>query len=218
MKSREKRKMFLLYPEDKAKEIWEMIISLTLLIMCVITPIYIAFHHEETVRNRGIISWDIINLTIDILFAIDIFVIFMSAYHDIDFKLIEDRKIIACNYIRGMFIVDFLAEFPFEAVLTSDQQTKNINGMIRMTRIGRLYKLIKLTRLVKMLKFVKKKGNLIKYVTQDLLKLGIGFERIMFFIFTSLLICHIFACLWIFFIDLAPDGTVTWLDDERYSQ
>lgn len=67
--------------------------------------------------------------------------------------------------------------------------------MVRIAKLGRMQKLIKLTRLIRIIKVVKNKNSMLQQV-KDLF--GAGFERLMFFILISLMICHIFACLWVF--------------------
>jgi hypothetical protein len=84
------------------------------------------------------------------------------------------------SYLKGWFTVDILAIFPFEWILSSS----NINGLVRLAKIGRLYKLVKLTRLLRVLKIMKDKSKLMK-VFSDLLKLGPGFERLIFFLVFS---------------------------------
>lgn len=42
---------------------------------------------------------------------------------------------------------------------------------------------------------MKEKNKLVKYV-DDILKIGVGFERLLFFVFIFMLLCHIIACLW----------------------
>lgn len=91
-------------------------------------------------------------IAIDIIFGIDLFVNFMSAYYNDDFKLIDDRKTIFKDYFRGMFILDVLAILPFELIINNQQ---DMNGLLRITKLGRLYKLIRLTRLLRMLKLFK---------------------------------------------------------------
>jgi len=54
-----------------------------------------------------------------------------------------------------------------------------------------------MTRLVRMLKIVKERNKLVKYLSQ-MLKIGVGFERLLFFVLLFLVACHIIACLWIF--------------------
>ena len=52
-----------------------------------------------------------------------------------------------------------------------------------------------MTRLVRMLKIVKERNKLVKYLN-EILKIGIGFERLIFFILMFVTLCHIVACLW----------------------
>ena len=88
----------------------------------------------------------------DLLFLLDIIVVFQTAYYDEDVELIDDRKQIAKTYLRGWFTVDLLAIIPFDKIIRSAQ---DYNQLARVARVGRLYKLVKLTRLFRMLKVVK---------------------------------------------------------------
>jgi hypothetical protein len=51
--------------------------------------------------------------------------------------------------------------------------------LARVARIGKLYKIVRMTRMVRMLKIVKERNKLVKYLN-ELLKIGIGFERLLF--------------------------------------
>ena len=85
MSQRKTRKCLMCYPEDKLKSHWEGLVSFSLLIMCITTPIYIAFHDDSVPVQSGSFDWDFFNAILDILFAIDIFVVFCSAYYNDDF-------------------------------------------------------------------------------------------------------------------------------------
>jgi len=71
-----KRKSLICYPEDRVREIWESLVSITLLMMCVTTPVYIAFNEssKKTLgdKNDGSDTWFLINTIQDIIFGIDI--------------------------------------------------------------------------------------------------------------------------------------------------
>ena len=94
--------------------------------------------------------------------------------------------------MTGWFTIDILAIAPFDLIMNA---TKT-NNLLRFARIGRLYKLVKLARLLRILKFIKNRSKLMKII-QDFLKVGIGLERLIFFIFIFLLLVHIVTCLWI---------------------
>lgn len=53
-------------------------------------------------------------MIIDLIFAADIIVVFCTPYHDENFKIIDDRWVISTNYLKGMFIIDVVAVFPFD--------------------------------------------------------------------------------------------------------
>lgn len=73
--------------------------------------------------------------------------------------------------------------------------------------------MIKLTRLIRLIKVIKQKSKILKHA-QELLQLGHSFERLVFFLFASMMSVHIIACLWVFFSQLAPEDASTWIDDE----
>lgn len=58
---------------------------------------------------------------IDLLFLIDVIVIFNTAYYDEDVDLIDSRKTIAKMYLKGWFTVDMLAIIPFDTILNATE-------------------------------------------------------------------------------------------------
>lgn len=105
---------YMFYPNDTIKVMfWDLIVSIILLITCFITPFNLAFQKEVEV-----IGWYIrMNYAIDILFAIDILVSFNSAYQSDEYKTVDDRKVIAKQYLKGWFLIDFLAIAPFDLII-----------------------------------------------------------------------------------------------------
>lgn len=156
-----------------------------LLYTCCQSPYSLAFVSSDT--N----SWIVVNAIIDFCFLLDIFVNFFSAYYDAEFELIDDRKIVTRNYLTTWFLIDFLSIIPFDQVF----ENGSYNRLARVARIGKMYKIIKMTRLVRMLKIVKERNKLVKYLN-EILKIGIGFERLLFLLLIFLVMCHIVACLW----------------------
>lgn len=152
MHKRDNRKWYLLYPEDRAKTQWDLVVALALIVTCSVTPVRIAFYDVDD------LFWTVFNSTIDLLFAVDIIVIFFTATYDDDFVLVDNLGRIATMYLGGWFLLDLLAIFPFDQVnpaSTAGETTDHVNGMARIARLGRMYKLIKLTRLIRVLKVIK---------------------------------------------------------------
>lgn len=187
MRYRDNKKSFLLYPEDPQKVYWDLYITCVLLISCLLTPFRIAFGEIEDP-----VEWVIINWVIDGCFLVDIIIIFNSAYYDSEFIIVEDRKMIAKEYLSGWFLVDLLAIIPFEIFIT--QNEGNYEDFARIVRIGKISKLIKMTRILRILKIVKERSKLLKYLN-EILKIGLGFERLVFFVMIFFICAHIVSCL-----------------------
>ena len=126
------------------------------------------------------------------MFFCDILIIFNTAYFDENFKVVDDRKVIAYKYLTGWFFIDLMSILPFDLILNAT----DLNSLVRFARIGRLYKLVRLTRLLKVLRFMKDRNKFMNLIS-DVLKVGFGFERLFFFLLLSILLCHIVACLWL---------------------
>lgn len=110
MVSRENRKTWLFYPEDRFVNFWNLFITLLLMIVCVYTPIEIAF---ADLTGKEV---DVFSIVIDVLFLLDMIVNFNCAFYDINYEIIETRKEIALNYLKGWFLIDLLAIIPFDLI------------------------------------------------------------------------------------------------------
>ena len=108
-----------------------------LIYSCTVTPFRIAFAETDP------LLWVITDAIVDILFAIDIFINFTSAYFDPENNLITEKKKIIINYALSWFLIDFIAVFPFALLL---QTQKDYSSLVRLARLPRLYKMVKITK------------------------------------------------------------------------
>ena len=113
MYERKYKKMFMFYPEDPAKKYWDFYITIVLLISCVVTPLRIAFGDE----GGEPIEWQLVNGFIDVMFAIDILVVFCSAFYSSEYMIVEDLWKISEDYLKSWFLVDFISIFPIESFM-----------------------------------------------------------------------------------------------------
>jgi hypothetical protein len=137
MMVRENRKWYLFYPEDKLKQKWDMLITYLLIFTCTSTPLFIAFHDSEPGQTT---NWEWINIIVDSFFAIDIFVVYFSAFYDDDFQIVENCSDISRNYIFGWFFLDVMAITPFDA-LSSSGSTEgggDASQLVRIAKLGRM--------------------------------------------------------------------------------
>jgi hypothetical protein len=112
MTNREDKKFLIIYPEDSFKGYWDMYITLVLMITCVTTPMDIAFS-----ENNGDFEINVFSLVIDLMFLMDMVVIFNTAFYDIEVDIVDSRKQIAKSYILSWFFIDLLAIIPFDIIL-----------------------------------------------------------------------------------------------------
>lgn len=146
-------------------------------------------------------------LTIDILFLVDLISNFTVALQDDDFNIIDDRKVICYQYLKGWFVIDLVAILPLDQILSSD-----VNQFVRIARVGKLWKLIKITRLLRLIKAFHYQEKLITKL-KNTFNLGRGLEKFAFFILLFFLICHLMSCLWIFTADISTtdDAEINWI-------
>jgi hypothetical protein len=169
-----------------------------------VTPYRVALIEEDTP------AWKFTNTVVDLLFLMDIFIIFNSAYFDDDFKLIQNRKTICAQYLKGWFIIDAIAIFPFQIMMSG---AGNYSDMVRITRIGRMYKLIKLTKLFRTLKMMKEKDKVLGYM-QRYMSIGVGIQRLIVFTIVFFIMVHVISCLWIILASFHEDAKGTWMEGD----
>lgn len=102
----------MIMPDNPRKANWDLFIVIVLFYTCMVTPTRLAFFEDD-------LGWLIVNNIINFLFLIDMIVIFNSAYEDEYMNIIDNRKDIAIEYLRGWFIIDILAIVPLDLILSS---------------------------------------------------------------------------------------------------
>ena len=61
----------------------------------------------------------VVNIIVDSLFLVDMIIIFNSAYVGIDLSFVDDRCLIARNYLQGWFWIDLVSILPFNLFFPS---------------------------------------------------------------------------------------------------
>jgi len=143
----------------------------------------------------------------------DIFINFITAYFDQEDNLVVDKKVIAIKYLKGWFTLDVISVLPFEFFFPENKY----NNLTKLVKVSRLYRLLKLTKLMRMLKILKEKNKMInkmlKFFT-ELLRIGIGVERLFIAIISVILFCHLGACIWYILSDITEDPN-SWVSIHR---
>ncbi|XP_077863328.1 voltage-gated inwardly rectifying potassium channel KCNH6-like [Saccoglossus kowalevskii] len=175
------------------KAVWDWIVLLLVIYTAIFTPYAAAFLTQndqvqaimnknpetrggEGVANRYGDPLVIIDLLVDCMFIIDIFINFRTTYVNKHHEVISHPRKIAITYLKGWFAIDALAAIPFDLLLFGS----STEGAT--TTMG----LLKTARLLRLLRVIKKLGNYSQYAPAVLVLLMCTFT----------IISHWLACIW----------------------
>lgn len=136
-------------------------------------------------------------VSIDIIFTIDIILNFITAYHDPKKNvLITSFKLIAARYLKGYFFVDAVATFPFGLILTNSTGS-TVEAAGNIGKLGRLPKMIKLLRAMRLLKLLRV-YKLQQFIERLEVEYNIhhGISRLLKIMLMVLLVTHVVGCFW----------------------
>lgn len=97
----------------------------------IFTPLRVAFLQEDPLSSG--IEW-----FLDAVFLIDTGLNFVTAYFDRGESLVDNRRIIACNYLRSWFLVDLISVLPLKVFIRH-----SITQMAKIARVHRVDRLVR---------------------------------------------------------------------------
>ena len=121
---------------DEWRSYWDSFILLTAIFNALAIPVTIAFL-PLWAEHRAYV---IIDMLTNIVFFMDIFVIFNTSFFDKDSEEIVDRRKIAFRYIMGLFVIDFLSSVPWGQLAPNSELIRLFNTLkiIRVLRISKI--------------------------------------------------------------------------------
>ncbi|MCB1139649.1 MAG: ion transporter [Leptospiraceae bacterium] len=176
----------MLHPSHSFRQTWELILILVTTYASVEVPLRLVMGYPA---EGWILYLDFMVITI---FGVDIIINFRTAII-VDGRLVSDPRTVAIKYLRGWFLIDFLAAVPFDLILIHSigQPEADLARLISPTllRALRMLRLIRLLRLVRLAQLLHRLGH------RDLLNPAI--MRLIFFGFWVSLIGHWVGCGWV---------------------
>jgi hypothetical protein len=149
----------VIMPNGRFMFVWNLLVILLLLYSCLYVPVEVAFL-EFKQGSAGSYVDKTFNITIDVLFFVDIIVNFLQAYeiHDSSFEIRLGK--IAKNYLFGWFFIDLVACIPVdlvEIVLLAFNDDANLEASryAKLARIPRIYRIFRIVRIFKVFKVLK---------------------------------------------------------------
>lgn len=156
----------LIRGHSKTKLKWDLAIMVMAVYNCFAIPYQVAF--EPSFMDEIYVR--IINSLIDICFMIDVVVTFRTTYiHQKTGNEIILPRIIAFEYLKGRFLLDFLASFPFDLI----GELIFGSGSASMLSLFSLLKLVRVLRLNRLITVMK---------VEDEVKLSLKLFKLIFFL------------------------------------
>ncbi|KAJ3415551.1 Potassium voltage-gated channel sub H member 7 [Chytridiales sp. JEL 0842] len=173
-------------PTSKFSRQWDALALILLLFTASVTPFETAFGGE-----RKIDFMFLINLCVDLVFFIDIFVQFRTPFRDEQSgQVVRDEKAIAKNYAKSWFFLDLISILPIDMIgfnPNGDDSTKSSN----LTQL-RLLRFIRLARLLKLLRVLRASRKLRKW--QVYINLRYAALQLAQYAFIIIFLIHWLAC------------------------
>lgn len=157
-------------------------------------------------------QWMAWELTIDILFFLDVLVNCVSAYYDATDTLVVDQRRIFVRYAETWMIVDLLSCVPFNFFFND---SSSYGSLVRVSKLPRLYRILKLAkycslRVTRMLKAYKNRGKCAQLLS-CCGHLHAGLQRLFYFTLVALVVVHFTSCMWRLMDKLYYPAVDTWL-------
>ena len=211
--SKVKLPWYIFHCDNKCLIVWNYLIFLLTIYIVLILPYRISFNDDVLIRGTKIFWFD---MTIEIIFIIDFILHCFTAFYQDDGTLEYNLGKIFLNYLNGWMILDLLSIFPFYVFEWNSPSNKG--SLFIVFRITKFYRL---TRMTKFFKFTQN-INCLKDIDSKNPNYS-GILKILGFILSTFIICHIFACFWYFIARMDSFNPDTWImrmgliDDSNFS-
>ena len=111
---------YIILPDQKSKQFWDIIICFWVLYSLAITPINIGWNMECFTANNGKMFSDLSTVSA-LFFFLDIFINCFTSYLDEKNVYIMDLELIIKNYLNSYLVVDVLSSIPFDKIFPFDE-------------------------------------------------------------------------------------------------
>lgn len=192
---------YLFTPASKYKLLWGIVVVIFVVQTIFVLPLRLAW--PESFSSS---FWTLLDIVSDFVFIMDIFINFLYVQEDDYGLLIVDIKLLAKEYLKTWFFIDFFSSIPTSLlmlVVQAHSATYGSNSYSLSIRLVKLLKLITLYKLVTIARILRlmKNNKLIEYLLSRIdipqnVKIGIAsILKIVFMI-------HILGSIWIIIAEL----------------
>ena len=179
--------------------------ALAVVLMVVMLPLQFAFWLYYTEETRRALNAS--DLVLDLIFWLDIFMNFVTAYMDNDGEIITDYRAIARYYTRSWFIIDLASTLPWGLFIRA------ASGVAEDGDLSRVPRLLKFARMIKLIRLVKVRRLIAVMARHQEGRVGMVAIRIWFYAMWLYLLAHVLACIWWFIAELEDNKHMTWASE-----
>ncbi|EER16238.1 voltage and ligand gated potassium channel, putative [Perkinsus marinus ATCC 50983] len=138
----------LVWPDSRFRRTWDIILLLLILYQAVTVPLLLAFPYIHL--SKG---YELFEDVMTMFFLLDVLANFCTGYQKPNGVIEMDAKHVALHYLKGWFLLDLVASFPYSWIITaaagSDSAASRGPNLLRIIRLGRITRGLKLVRLLK---------------------------------------------------------------------
>ena len=204
MAQRVKQPYFLLLPESKYIQRWDLVTLGALIFTAFVTPYEVALlESPETWGEVDALFF--VNRFIDLIFFKDMVMNFFLAFRDTSQdtrgRLVKDLPSIRRRYLRSWFTLDLVSILPFDILgMSFDSDVVSSLKIIRVIRLLRLPKLVRILRASRIFKRFES-------------RISVSYSVIGLMNFSLLLLVtgHWMACFWAMGARMGGEDSYTWL-------
>lgn len=136
----------LVTPNGVRKAQWDWFVLLLILYTSISVPYQLAFYAYSDLKNGSFFF--AVDVLINLLYILDIFVSWRTTYYDREGLLVLDRKLARKRYLKTWFTIDLFASFPFEYIAMV-VLIGSAGGVPAVLRLPSLLKALRILRLGK---------------------------------------------------------------------
>jgi CRP-like cAMP-binding protein len=189
---------FYIEPNSKVRFIFDTIVFILSIYSLIFTPYSVAFDLYEIPSKTSFTT--ILEIIIDCIFFLDMFMGFITAYYDFEEQLITRANPIVIQYLTGWFFLDLISAFPFNSIvliLKSNTVTFKSAFTVEPRKILEVFRLFRLFKLTK----VFLNNSFMDYIEKISMDIDCIAQQVFLylFLFIGVSFIHVLACLFIFF-------------------
>eukprot|EP00586_Coscinodiscus_wailesii_P022290 CAMPEP_0172505224 /NCGR_PEP_ID=MMETSP1066-20121228/184569_1 /TAXON_ID=671091 /ORGANISM="Coscinodiscus wailesii, Strain CCMP2513" /LENGTH=420 /DNA_ID=CAMNT_0013281745 /DNA_START=211 /DNA_END=1470 /DNA_ORIENTATION=- len=183
--------IYIILPQGNFRSGWDIYIGLLLIYVATFVPFRVSYLGELT----GFLNK--LEIAIDSSFGMDMILNFLTAYETSAGVLIVSLPKIAVKYLKGSFVLDFVATFPFDRVFEQMIREDTVSGVNQASKLTRLPRVIKIIRIARLLKFLRvyRLQKVIREIEQNY-NVHQGVSRLLNVVVIIFFATHLVGCMW----------------------